>query len=114
MPTDIIAQDQFEKLWFYGSTRPMPGMREKDYGWIMYFTASWCGPCKKLNLHELDEIAQARGLTIWRVDHSVNEYTVGYCNISKLPTFQFMTPRKIHSTMQTNDTQAIADWIKKL
>lgn len=115
MPADLATQELFEELWFHKEdSTPLPGMRPKDRAWIVYHTASWCGPCKNLNVPMLDEAAKSRGLTIWKCDVTKNEYTSGYCGVRSVPTFQFCIPRKMISTLQSSDTAKVIEWILSL
>ena len=111
---DLTNQDLFEVLW---TQDPVPGpecyegCRDADNSWIVYFTAAWCGPCKKLDCAELDRVAKTRELTIWKCDVVVNDYTSGYCGVKAFPTFMHFRPKKIVSTLQSNDTEAVKKWL---
>ena len=54
--------------------------------WVcIAFTASWCGPCKRINK---DEIAAASPSVKWYVcDVDDNTVTLGYCNLRSIPSF---------------------------
>ena len=111
----LKTQDQFEKMWFLDpSIGHLAGMRPDDKGWIQYHTASWCGPCKRINVNDLVEAAKKRGLTIWKIDVDENEYTSGYCGVRSIPAFQFCVPRKIISTIQESRNDAVVEWISTL
>jgi thioredoxin-like negative regulator of GroEL len=114
MPQNLESQQLFERMWFHTGTDVLPGMRSSDKGWIVWHTAKWCGPCKQLQIPVLEEVATKRGLTIWKCDVDENEYTSGYCGVRSIPTFQFMTPKKIHDTLQCSDTEKVAQWISNL
>jgi len=109
----LATQEQFETMWTH-TTGPTPvGLRE-DKAWIIYFTASWCGPCKKLQCDELAATAAERGLTIFKCDDTVNNYTAGYCGVRAYPTFVLFQPKKIIKTIQSNDTEAVKEWIRSI
>lgn len=111
---DLISQEMFEELW---TQNPIPGpecfegCRDADNSWIVYFTAAWCGPCKRLDCEELDIVAEQKNLTIWKCDAVVNDYTAGYCGVKAFPTFVHFQPKKIVSTIQSNDTEAVKRWL---
>ena len=111
---DLINQEMFEMLW---SQDPNPGpecyegCRDSDNSWIVYFTAAWCGPCKRLNTAVLDMAAQKRNLTIWKCDVVVNDETSGFCKVQSFPTFMHFQPNKLVSTIQSNDTDTVVRWI---
>jgi len=113
----LETQAQFETMWAHtgGPMNSTPvGLREADKGWIVYFTASWCGPCKKLQCNELATVAAERGLTIFKCDDTVNDYTAGYCGVRAYPTFVFFQPKKIVGKIQSNDTETVKQWIRTL
>lgn len=111
---DLPTQEMFETLWTQ-DPEPGPecfeGCRDADNSWIVYFTAAWCGPCKRLNTDELDKVAKTRELTIWKCDAVVNDYTAGYCGVKAFPTFMHFRPKKTVSTIQSNDTEAVKKWL---
>ena len=107
-------QSQFEELWFNNGEHALKGVRSSDNGWIVYFTAAWCGPCKKLNYDDLCLVAQERGLTLWKCDDTINSYTAGYCGVRSFPTFAMFTPKTVVSIYKSNVTEDVADWIRTL
>lgn len=111
---DLTTQQDFETMWFHTGSTVLSGTRSQDHAWIVYYTASWCSACKHLDMEKLDEVAKQRGLTIWKCDDSVNDYTAGYCNVRAFPTFHFCTPRKIVKSIQSNKTDIVAEWIAGL
>ena len=55
---------------------------------VVDFTATWCGPCKKITpyYHELNE--KYNNVLFLKVDVDDNEETTEHCNINSMPTFQ--------------------------
>jgi hypothetical protein len=102
----LETQEQFESLWF--------GDPETTRPWIVYFTAAWCGPCQKLDLDALDVAAAQANIPFWKCEYTVNDYTAGYCNVRKFPTFVYFNPGKIRATHSSNVTSAVIDWIQSL
>lgn len=112
---ELATQDMFELLWLHKDPKlPMPGMRAYDRGWILYHTAKWCKPCQRLAIPEIVAAAEARGLTVWRVDQDVNNYTSGFCDVRSIPTFQFCRPKQIVESMGPRDTAEVLEWINTL
>lgn len=115
MPAEIEIQEDFEAMWLLKPEEPiLPGMRKSDRAFLVYFTAAWCGPCKRLDLATLEMAAKERGLTLWKCDYAKNEYTPGYCGIRAFPTFQLYSPKKPGPTIQSNETEKVAAWIRTL
>lgn len=111
---NLETQEQFEKLWFLKSTEDVVDGMRSDRVWIVYFTASWCSPCKKLDLEKIVVEASKKQIPIWKCDETINNYTGGYCGIRKLPTFCCMKPKQILSTLSNNDTDTVLNWIRDL
>jgi thiol-disulfide isomerase/thioredoxin len=132
----IDTQDVFETLWQASPDSKAPdgpipqrscgmglplserssemGLRKSDRMFLVYFTAKWCGPCKRIDLTAVDKAAQAKGLTLWKVEHTENEYTTGFCNVRAFPTFMAFKPKKVVATFQSNVTEEICTWIESL
>lgn len=102
---DLLTQAQFEEL--YNDT-------SKTTAFIVYFTASWCGPCKELDTNAIAAAAKVRNIPIYKCDYVKNMYTVGYCGITSFPTFQYMKPRKSLSQIKSNVTDTVITWINNL
>jgi thioredoxin 1 len=100
----LETQAEFETLWFADSTT---GQKS----WIVYFTASWCKACKKLDLDAISATAASKDIEIFKCDETVNDYTAGYCGIRSFPTFVLFNPQTIKSTLQSSDTQKVIEWI---
>jgi thioredoxin-like negative regulator of GroEL len=111
----VDTQDIFETLWHADPASKSPeGLRVKDRMFLVYFTATWCGHCKKINLKEVDMVAKKHGLTLWKVEHTTNDYTAGFCNVRSFPTFMAFQPKKVVGTFQSNVTEDICKWIESL
>lgn len=116
MPLEYLnTQELFETLWFHKPDDTLlSGMRVGDRGWLQYHTAKWCGPCQRLDVDKVVQAAEEAGLTVWKIDVDVNDYTSGYCGIRSIPTWQFCRPRSIVATVQESNTQKVVDWIESL
>ena len=116
MSYNLVKQDQFEKLWFNRDPArpPVEGQRPSDRVWIVYFTAKWCGPCKKLNMGQIETLMEAKKVPLWRCDVDDNEYTPGYCQVKVVPTFICFKPGTVVSTLQSADTPTVMKWFTSL
>lgn len=106
------TQLEFEAYWD-GKAEPVKpaGFRQADKAFLVYFTASWCGPCKRLDLDAIESAAKAAGLPIWKVEQTVNDYTAGYCGVRSLPTFMLCQPKKIVGLVSSSATADVVAWI---
>ena len=94
-------QDMFEKL--YNSTPAESPV-------LIYFTAEWCGACKRLDWDFINE--EFPDLTVYKCDIDVNKYTPGYCQVRSIPNFVIIqSPKKLAGPMQSSDTAKVASWI---
>jgi thiol-disulfide isomerase/thioredoxin len=103
----LETQAEFETLWF-GHAKATATTR-----WIVYFTASWCKACKKLDLDVISAAAAAKDIELYVCDETINDYTPGYCGIRSFPTFVMFEPQATKSTLHSNDTQKVVTWIQE-
>lgn len=79
---------------------------------ILYFTASWCGPCKMLKpvLEELS--GEQKGLKIAKVDVDENQDLAGSFGIMSVPTLiLFKNGERVSERYGFAPKELIADWI---
>lgn len=116
----LETQAEFESLWFHpiqaASTDDDPDAptNAEIPIWIVYFTASWCKACKKLDLNAIQAAADSKKIQIYMCDEIQNAYTSGYCGVRSFPTFMFFTPKTIKSSIQSSDTNKVVEWIQQL
>ena len=106
------TQPDFEEYWLGNAAPAKPaGFRALDKAFFVYFTATWCGACKRLDLDKVEAAAKVAGVPLWKVEQTVNDYTAGYCDVRSLPTFVFFKPNQIVSRISSSNTQDVVDWI---
>ena len=81
---------------------------------LLYFTADWCGACKRVDWGFLKE--EFTDLTIYKCDIDENKYTPGFCGVRSIPNFIMLTPQSekkptLTGPFQSSDTAKIAAWI---
>ena len=100
--TPLPSQEFFESLISKGTHEPLV---------IIRFTASWCGPCQRVNTSALVEARPA----VWYVcDVDENDYTPGYCGVKTIPCFQAIVNGVPKPLFQSSDTEKIVGWLKTL
>ena len=80
---------------------------------LIAFSASWCGPCQKINWDFILE--EFPNLPVYFCDIDSNKYTPGFCNIKSIPSILLLTPGEKRSTvvgpLQSSETAKICSWI---
>lgn len=97
----------FESM--YAPTDPSQVLKEPV---LIYFTASWCGACKRLDWEFLLE--EFPTLKVFKCDVDENKYTPGFCSIRSIPNFVMLGPgeKKASAPFQSSDTAKVATWIQ--
>ncbi len=103
----LVSQELFESFLGNNPTdAPIPGFI------VVWFSAKWCGPCRRINENMLLEMnTQPKW---YKCDIDENSYTAGYCNIRSIPTFLAIINKKVVGTYQSSDTFAITKWVQDL
>jgi thioredoxin-like negative regulator of GroEL len=104
--TPLQTQEQFEILiGRVPSKDPVPGFC------VVYFTAKWCGACKRL---DLNKVVAAAPTAFWlKCDIDENDYTAGFCGIKSIPTFLVIKDKAVVGTLGNSNTETVVDWLKK-
>lgn len=104
MPIPLTTQEQYEDLWF-GRHSDTPQV------FLIWFTARWCKPCKRLDISALEEAAAAAGVPFYVCDAAENKYTPGYCDVNAFPTFMMLKPGRVAARLTSSDTATVSAWI---
>jgi thiol-disulfide isomerase/thioredoxin len=99
-----LTQPQFEDLWDARGRNP-------PSRFLVWFGASWCRPCHRLDRAAVAAAAAAAGTPIWYCDAAVNKYTPGYANVYSLPTFVYYKPGREVARITSADTATVVAWI---
>ena len=78
---------------------------------VIWFSAQWCGPCKKIDVELLENRFSATWL---KCDIDRNDYTTGYCGLRSIPSFLVVYKKKILGTKSSSNTQEILAWLESL
>jgi thioredoxin 1 len=105
-----MTQEEFEVL--IGRAEPTENDLPVPSVSVVYFTATWCGPCRSIRTTELEsELPEVNWL---KCDIDQNNYTPGYCNISNIPTFLVIKNKTILGKFSASNTETIVTNIRRL
>lgn len=78
---------------------------------IVYFTATWCKACERL---DFEQIREAAGKATWlKCDIDKNDYTAGYCGIKSIPAFLVIKDKKVMGQLNDSRTEKVVEWLKR-
>lgn len=101
----LETQEQFEQLiGKMPSETPLPSLT------VIWFSAEWCRPCKKIQIDYLMSEFQ-KNVNWLKCDVDLNSYTAGFCGIRSIPTFMVVYNTKILGTKGSSDTNEILQWL---
>ena len=94
--------EQFEEIYSADSKLKTPV--------LIYFTASWCGACKKVSWKEFENV----NIPAYICDVDENPYTGGFCGVRSIPNFLLVGPGKtVSGPLQTSDGAKVVEWINQ-
>jgi len=90
--------------------------KEKNVLSLLYFTASWCGPCQKIKpfLEELSQALKEKGdynIEFYKIDIDQNEDFSDKCDIRSVPTFFIMNGRDLLNSLNGSDKEKLSQMI---
>lgn len=101
----LQTHEQFEAM--YNPTAEQTPLTQPV---LVYFTADWCGACKRVDWEFLLE--EFPDLPVYRCDVDANKYTPGFCGVRSIPSFVMIKGTKqVEGPIQTSETAKIATWI---
>lgn len=105
----LLRHEQFESMFSPGST-DIPLTKPV----LISFSASWCGPCQKINWDFILE--EFPSLKVYYCDVDKNKYTGGFCGVKSIPSVILLTPgtprANVIGPLQSSDTAKICSWIQ--
>ena len=103
-----LLQDQamFEKLIGRG---PEADAKDVPPICVIYFTANWCGACKRLDLPLI--LKSYPDVAWYKCDIDQNEYTAGFCDIRSIPTFLVIRNKEVVGKLSNSITNNVITWI---
>jgi thioredoxin 1 len=106
----LMNQEEFEVL--IGRAEPEDKSLPLPPVTVVYFTATWCGPCRSVRTAELE--SELPNVNWLKCDVDQNDYTPGYCNVSGIPTFLVIRNKTILGKFTATKTEAIIANIRTL
>lgn len=100
----LIDQQQFESV-IWRPEKPISTL------FVVYFTANWCGACKRLNLDQIRASVQNPKVKFYKCDVDENEYTGGFCGVKSLPTFVVFHKGKVMDQLSNSNTATVISWL---
>jgi len=87
---------------------------DKDY-LFFYFTASWCGPCKRIypSIVKLEEGLIEKDITFCKVDIDENDEFSEKCDIKSVPTFIIIKNKNVLGRTNGADIKKVGELIKQ-
>lgn len=81
---------------------------------IVWFSATWCGPCKSLDRQALTEIARDLNIELVHCDVDKGKSVATACGIRSVPTFMAFIDGEPDLTLSTADFMAIRRFFHKV
>jgi thioredoxin-like negative regulator of GroEL len=82
---------------------PLPPMT------VIYFTASWCGACKRLDIPSIE--ASFPMINWLKCDVDANDYSPGYCGVRSIPAFVAIVNKRMVSSLQSSSNERVVSWL---
>ena len=80
----------------------------------LYYTASWCGACKKIEPLIQSFVNKYDDLEMYKTDADVSKELLDAHAVKKLPTFVFFKNGQPHATHEGANPQAVAATFSRL
>jgi thioredoxin 1 len=103
----LMTQEEFEQLT---GVQPVPEGTTVPPFSVIYFTATWCGACRRLNMPALE--AALPEVNWLKCDVDQNNYTGGYCGVRSIPSFIVVKNKKVSEIFQSTSNDAVEKWIR--
>ena len=79
---------------------------------VIYFTASWCGPCKMISPYFSDLAQTTHNCLFIKVDVDECESLTKLWNVESMPTFIFVKNKNILQTLKGANKEKLSELLK--
>ncbi len=107
----LSEHETFEKM--LGRIPLAEGETIPDFA-VVYFTARWCGACKRLSLPDIMLTPLPQGAKWYKCDVDENTYTAGYCGINSIPSFLVVARKQVLGQFTSSNTAAVCAWLAEM
>ena len=104
-----MTQEEFEQLI---GVQPVPDGTPVPAFTVIYFTATWCGACRRLNMPALEYVLPE--VNWLKCDVDQNNYTPGYCGVRSIPAFVVIKNKKVLGNFQSTSNEKVEEWVRSL
>lgn len=103
----LMNQEEFEQLT---GLQPLPAGTSLPAFTVIYFTATWCGACRRLDLPALE--AALPDVNWLKCDVDQNNYTPGFCGVRSIPSFLIVKNKKVIASLQATTNDKVEEWVR--
>ena len=79
---------------------------------LVLFTASWCGPCRRMDKDILEEAAKEKSVPVYYSDDTVNPDLAKRFGINRVPTFCLFSGKECVGTKTSSDAIRVLLWLR--
>lgn len=92
----------------------LSSLKDKECFILFYFTASWCGPCKRIKplIEKLNEGLDDSAIEFYMIDIDENDELSNQYNIKSVPTFLLIHKNKEKGRCSGADIKKIHTLLK--
>lgn len=103
----LISHEEFEQML---GKQPAPEGVTFPRFTVVYFTANWCGACRRLDWAAIE--AATPDVNWLKCDVDANNYTGGYCGVRAIPSFVVIADQKPSGPFTNSSTETVINWVK--
>lgn len=79
---------------------------------VLYFTATWCGPCKAIAPHVESLAQQYPNVNFYKIDVDVFEELSMHAGVNCMPTFQAYKNNTLVNSLEGADQEGLSNLVR--